>query len=492
MSSSALQSVRETLLYRAQARSKMSRGFVVGFFGMLGGLLAVYWAAEGRLNLLYSLIHLVIISITLLHIVWVRRFNLGTSFSLFSLFFFGVIPLFEYRLGITYSGANTPQDSSYATAAGLVLLSCVCFYVGYGLKRGSEVKMDALKRLQFLSVRHRQMTSWTVFFTLGAIALFIVAFYDFSISSILFRGFGEEQEQSAMGNAFVTYFARPLFFNLVLIMMLSTLRHRRVPLVKMFVLWCAAVVFVSPVGIPRSLAGALYIPMLMMAFLPKYYSKYSVLCVILFAVLFAAPVADVFRTINHQDVDLGGNFNLEYVFSGHFDAFHNFAQVVDLRYASEGWQVVGILLFWVPRAIWTGKPQSTSFDFADFAGFTAHNVSFPLPAEFYVDFGAGGIIVGMFVVGLIYRRLDIFLARRKQGGTVASYVFAIGHLELSILGLYLVRGSVLSSFAYTMGLGSTLVVISAVDRLMRISCVNRRCRRSAAASVAARGGPASP
>jgi oligosaccharide repeat unit polymerase len=480
MASDSYRVVREFLIQQEPAQPRLSRTSIIGFFALLGGLFVLYWATDGRTNLPYSAIHFLIIGISLPHIVWVRRFNMGTSFSLFSLFFFGVIPLFEYRLGITYSGANTPQDSSYATAAGLALLSCVCFYVGYGLKRSSVVKIDALKKLKFLSVRHRQLALWTSLFALAAIAVFIAAFYDFSVSSILFRGFGEEQQQSAMGNAFVTYFARPLFFNLIFIMMLSTVRHRRISFTTMFVLWCAAVFFVSPVGIPRSLAGALYIPMMMMAFLPKYNSKYSVLCVILFAVLFAAPIADVFRTINHQDVDLGENFSLDYVFSGHFDAFHNLAQVVDLRYASEGWQVVGILLFWVPRAIWAGKPQSTSFDFADFAGFKAHNISFTLPAEFYVDFGVGGIIIGMFVVGLIYRRLDMFLSQRTEDGSIASYVFAISHLELSILGLYLIRGSVLSSFAYTVGLGSTLMVIRAVERLMRILCVNMRSRYSSA------------
>jgi hypothetical protein len=199
-----------------------------------------------------------------------------------------------------------------------------------------------------------------------------------------------------------------------------------------------------------------------------------VLCLIVFAVLLAAPVADVFRSITFSDLenasDLGGNYNLEYVFSGHFDAFHNLAQVIELKYASEGWQVIGIMLFWVPRSIWPGKPIGTSFDFADFAGYEAHNISFTLPAEFYVDYGAYGIIVGMFVVGMIYRRLDMLLSKPRQPGTVGSYVYAIAHLELSVMGLYLIRGNVLSSFAYTVGLGSTLVGIRVTERLIRSFC----------------------
>ena len=458
-------------------RPKFSRVFLIAFFSILGGLLLLYMVTGGRINHSYSALHFVIIGLSLSHIVWVRRFNLGASYSLFALFFFGIIPLFEYRLGITYNNAATPSDSSYTTAAEFALLSSVFFYIGYGLRRGMPADIGALRRIRFVSRRHRQLALWSTLTVLAVLAVFIAFFYDFSLYSILFRGFGEEVEQSAIGNSFVTYFARPLFFNLILIMLLTSYRRRPAPRGNIVALCCCLMVFVSPVGIPRSLAGALYIPLLMMVFVPKYYSKYSVLCVILFAVLFAAPVADVFRYINHSNnVDLGENFNLEYVFSGHFDAFHNLTQVIELDYRSEGWQVVGVLLFSVPRALWEGKPLGTSFDFADFAGYEAHNISFTLPAEFYVDYGVYGIICGMFLVGLLYRQLDLVLSKRQEPGSVASYVFAISHFELSVLGLYLIRGSVLSSFAYTVGVGATLASIYFGERCIRGFCLSRNGR----------------
>jgi oligosaccharide repeat unit polymerase len=463
---------------RGHLRPKLGRVSVISFFSILGGLLLLYMVAGGRINHSYSALHFLIIGLSLLHILWVRRFNLGASYSLFALFFFGIIPLFEYRLGITYNNASTPKDSSYVTAAQFALLSSIFFYIGYGLRRGTSVDIGALRRIRFVSRRHRQLALWSTLAVLGCLALFIAYFYDFSLFNILFRGFGEEIEQSAIGNSFSTYFARPLFFNLILIMLLTGYRRRPVPRAAIYPLLFFLMIFVSPVGVPRSLAGALYIPLLMMVFLPKYYSKYSVLCVILFAVLFAAPVADVFRSINHSNnVDLGENFNLEYVFSGHFDAFHNLVQVIELDYRSEGWQVVGVLLFWVPRALWEGKPVGTSFDFADFAGYAAHNISFTLPAEFYVDYGVYGIICGMFLVGLLYRQLDLILSRRQEPGSIASYVFAISHFELSVLGLYLIRGSVLSSFAYTVGVGATLATIYFGERCIRGFCLPRRNER---------------
>ena len=144
--------------------------------------------------------------------------------------------------------------------------------------------------------------------------------------------------------------------------------------------------------------------------------------------------------------------------------------------------MVGILLFWVPRAFWEGKPLSTSFDFADFAGWEAHNISFSLPAEFYVDYGVAGVAVGMFIIGLLYRRLDMFFSRRMVEGTIGRYVYVVSHFELSVLGLYLVRGSVLSSFAYTIGLASTLLTIRIAERVLRGLALGAR----SAATVALR------
>ena len=105
----------------------------------------------------------------------------GILLSLFALFFFGIIPLFEYRLGITYNDAGIPKDSSYVTAAAYALLSSVCFYIGYGLKRGKPVDMSMLKRIRFVSARHRQLALWITLPILASIALFIAFFYDFFV-----------------------------------------------------------------------------------------------------------------------------------------------------------------------------------------------------------------------------------------------------------------------------------------------------------------------
>jgi hypothetical protein len=146
------------------------------------------------------------------------------------------------------------------------------------------------------------------------------------------------------------------------------------------------------------------------------------------------------------------------------------------------------LLFWVPRALWEGKPVGTSFDFADYAGYQAHNISFPLPAEWYVDYGVLGVIFGMFFVGILYRRLDILFSKTKEEGSIGSYISAIGRIELSILGLFLLRGSVLATFAYTVGLGATLIFMSIVERVVRGQCAKHLVSEGAVATHDAAAG----
>lgn len=450
------------------------------FYLVMVGCFVLYIETDGRINPLYSAIHFGIIALSLIHIARARRFDLGLSYSFFALFFFGVIPLFEYRLDITYNGMTTPRDSSYMTAAGLAFLSSIFFYLGYGLRRGTKPDPGSLQPVSYVNRRHYRIVWLVSAFAIVALAIFIAAYYGFDPASIAFRGVGEQIESSAFGYSLVNYFIRPLLFNLVFLIILIHCRRASRPDLGAYALLLFLMVFVSPIGIPRSLAGALYIPLLTTAFFPRLSSKYAVICIVIFGVLFAAPLFDVFRTIQFKDeVDLGENYSLDYLFSGHFDAFFNFAEVIELHYSSAGLQVIGALLFWVPRIIWPDKPVGTSFDFGEFAGFRSHNVSFPLCADLYVDFGVFGVILGMYFLGIIYRRLDNYFSRPRAPGSVSAYVFAAAHMELAILGIYLLRGNFLSSFSFTVGVASTLMLLVWVNGIIRGS-QGIRARRHAA------------
>ena len=108
-----------------------------------------------------------------------------------------------------------------------------------------------------------------------------------------------------------------------------------------------------------------------------------------------------------------GTFSVTFLsyYSGHgdFDGFQSLTNVV--MYASEagfrwGRQIISAVLAFVPRALWHGKSEPTGALGAEYMGYPYLNISAPLPAEFFLDFGWIGVMVGAFIVGRYVRVID--------------------------------------------------------------------------------------
>jgi hypothetical protein len=76
---------------------------------------------------------------------------------------------------------------------------------------------------------------------------------------------------------------------------------------------------------------------------------------------------------------------------------------------------LSLIGFAIPRVLWPNKPSKTlGQDFGHRYGYLNDNdgytsVNFPLFVEFYTNFGEIGVLVGMFLVGVIYRTLERFV-----------------------------------------------------------------------------------
>lgn len=171
-----------------------------------------------------------------------------------------------------------------------------------------------------------------------------------------------------------------------------------------------------PLAIPRSqvFGGILLFSLLIFDF--KRPSTRIVLSIAyVFGALVAMPVLEHFTRLGGSFSDLDPQrIASSYFGTGDFDGFQsvNNAIVYVDRYGIEyGWQMLSALLFFVPRAIWTSKAQPTGSITAESAGYTFTNVSQPLPSEFFVDFGWGGVIGGGLLVGFLFYRFDRWIDR---------------------------------------------------------------------------------
>ncbi len=135
----------------------------------------------------------------------------------------------------------------------------------------------------------------------------------------------------------------------------------------------------------------------------------------------------------------------------HYDAFANIMASVDyvnLKGISFGYQLLGTILFFIPRGIWVSKPISTGElvgnHLIENHGFTYNNLSNSLVSEGYVNFGFLGVI--FFAIALSY--FVIFFIRWMKSGNflkeVMGFYFAV-HL------IFLLRGDLANGLTYYIG-----------------------------------------
>lgn len=119
------------------------------------------------------------------------------------------------------------------------------------------------------------------------------------------------------------------------------------------------------------------------------------------------PLADAFRFSG--EAELKATNPIQALLSNDFDSFAEMMNgyLVGARDGIvPGRQLSGVLLFWVPRTMWTHKPVDTAQYIADGRGYSFTNLSSPLWIEFYLNGSWVLLAVGMFALGFGLHRWD--------------------------------------------------------------------------------------
>lgn len=128
-----------------------------------------------------------------------------------------------------------------------------------------------------------------------------------------------------------------------------------------------------------------------------------------------------------------------------------------------GEQMLGNVLFWVPRSLWPTKPVDTGVDIGTAMGAVNVNLSSPLWIELFVDFGVLGVILGFALVGYWSRRGDTAFMRQTMalpgGATAVSIIVPI----IAGYQFILLRGPLLQSMGRLVTM--TLIVLFVFSRV---------------------------
>lgn len=208
-----------------------------------------------------------------------------------------------------------------------------------------------------------------------------------------------------------------------------------------------------PTGIARYAAAAIYFGLLL-TFSEKLKKRNIFIFILLGAFSFVLPVLNVFRHLAFDQVDLSSalknvtdNFSTMWL-AGDYDAYTMLTMAMDYV-STRGitWmkQLIGVIFFWVPRAIWKNKPVGSGYFIAEQLGWSFKNLSCPLPGEAYINLGFIGVLLFAILIGKIMRFLDnCYWYRDNDEDRRIDVLYPV----IMMLFFFMCRGDLLSSAAY--------------------------------------------
>ena len=226
----------------------------------------------------------------------------------------------------------------------------------------------------------------------------------------------------------------------------------KIPKRASFFLLLLALISAFPTGLSRNAIIMYWLPPIL-AQMGIFKRKNMFILAILVGIFVLFPIMDNFRYYNGR-VSL--SFDLEYLDSMNYDASQQFMAVVQKDIVTFGRQLLGVLLFFVPRSIWPAKPIGSGAMMA-VNEFAFSNISMPFWGEGYVNFGWIGVLVFDLFLAFLSIKLDrkYWGRQNRKGQSVVDGYYLI----LCSALFFILRGDLMSSFSFTVGAMMAYLVV---------------------------------
>lgn len=288
----------------------------------------------------------------------------------------------------------------------------------------------------------------------------ILLHYDFNLLQLLTRGLAEDlyqdqtiniKEQSVVSSLIFSKIIRSIPWACFLVAFLSNKSKK-----ELIVLFILVLFTIFPTGLSRNTAAMYWIPIVILLF-EKYFTGGKYIYLIFIGLFIVFPFLDNFR---HFDGTIDFRLNLSYLDSMHLDASQIFMATIKTDTITFGEQLMGALLFFIPRSIWLTKPVGSGhFLVTSNNGFFT-NVSMPFFAEGYINFGYVGILVFTILIAFICAKFDkYYWSNDKQQVKSGYYLLSIGAI------FFLMRGDLMSSFSYTLGIAISYFLVTRTTKV---------------------------
>ena len=386
-------------------------------------------------------------------------FSMNCGHWVFVLFFLAYAPLVQFLTQNFPGQADLGVfEPFHLEVNALILLWCMGYSVAY--KYGFAMKPKLRRPALETSDEQKPNYAWLILFCLACTALAVALI---GWTSLLSRG--------ALGDtAEANTFNSPLLLIVqtvgrgcpmgILVVLLVTGRRKQAGYYA--ALACAVVctlITSFPPALARFASGGLIIGLICIALRYRRMTALWLLLVFWLGFVVAMPFLNLFRSDSVQEANVSAYHQQDIasvVTGGDFDAYMMFIATVSYGQRpgsiTMGRQLAGSLLFFVPRVLWPDKPEASGGIVVQNTVLNFYNLSEPMPAEGYINFGVAGVILFALGFGWIVAALDRSywsnleqFRRARPAVLTMAYPFLVGSV------IILMRGAMLTSFAYTIG-----------------------------------------
>lgn len=226
----------------------------------------------------------------------------------------------------------------------------------------------------------------------------------------------------------------------------------------------------NPATEKRNGLGPVYLAALFLLFRPLLLRKGVQVAWLVGVLLLLFPLAAVLTVVpwsRLDEVKWSWDLLADHFLNTHYDAWANIYSAIEITGRngySLGRQLAGALLFYVPSQWWPGKPLATGIEIGHFLmtyytmWFT--NLSAPLVAEGFIDFGYIGVAAYALALAALVRAIEAWAAPAR--GAFAHAIAAY----LAFFIVFLLRGSLIVAVAYGFGALAAFFVSQGVIRLL--------------------------
>lgn len=410
------------------------------FFGFILSIIAFgFFCYNFNTDPLFSILNILLGATCLLFIFMSSKnpYELQQIFYLANFIFLVLAMRIEKSLQILYWSSSLSVLDFYEQVTLSSILAMLCFKMFHEFGR----RIHFGYKISFSLYENNTSVSGIALVVISLSSVIVIyATNSWSIEGVFLRDGGELLISSQTTWLIYQMFLYPMPSFCLVFYIVSGKKYQ----VTFLLLFLLVIIGNPPTGMARWQAAMLY-GAIGLTGLPRIFSRQLMFASVQFFGLFMIfPLLDNFRRVSE---DVTFQLSTSWVFAGHLDSAQNFARAMELNFITYGYQLLGVLLFFIPRSLWPSKPIGSGSEVSTASNLTLENISMHFLGEGYINFGFLGIFMFSALLGVFFGFLDKrFWARTASGSLLCVfYPFLLGWV------FFFVRGDMLSSFAYMIG-----------------------------------------